>query len=201
MNQKVTQQLGFFIDVSRCSGCRACQVACQDKNNLDTDRAFRRVHEVRSGEFIPIGESAAYRHNVFAYAMSVSCNHCDDPICVKNCPTTAMTKRAEDGIVFVDSSKCIGCGYCAWSCPYGAPQMNQETKQMSKCDFCFDLLTKNQSPACVDACPLHVIEFGLIDELRKEHGALCDVKGLPASQTTKPNLVIKPHENHQTGEN
>lgn len=191
--EKVAKQLGFYVDFSRCSGCRACQVACQDKNNLDTDRLFRRVSEVRGGGFIPTGKNNAYENNVFAFTMSISCNHCDDPICVKNCPTTAMTKRAEDGVVFVDTNKCIGCGYCAWSCPYGAPQFNQATGQMSKCDFCLDLQAIGEPPACVGACPLNVLDYGPIDELREKYGTLCDAKGLPSSNITKPNLVIKPH--------
>ncbi len=189
----MSKQLGFFIDLSRCSGCRACQVACQDKNNLDTDRLFRRVTEVHGGGFAPTGVHGAYQNNVFAYTLSIACNHCSNPICVKNCPTTAMTKRAVDGVVYVDTNKCIGCGYCAWSCPYGAPQLNTKTGQMSKCDFCIDLQAKGEPPACVGACPLNAIEFGPIDVLRKKHGTLCDVKGLPSSSITQPNLVIKPH--------
>ena len=191
--KKVKKQLGFFVDISRCSGCRACQVACQDKNNLDTDRRFRRVTEVRGGSFITTGTNNAYQNNVFAFTMSISCNHCDDPICVKNCPTTAMTKRLEDGVVFVDTKKCIGCGYCAWSCPYGAPQFNKDTGQMSKCDFCIDLQAKGEPPACVGACPLGVLDYGPIEELREKYGTLRDCKGLPDSSITQPNLVIKPH--------
>lgn len=117
------KQLGFFIDSSRCSGCKACQVACKDKNNLEVGRRFRRVYEVKGGSFIPTGQGGV-SNNVFAYTLSISCNHCADPVCTKNCPTTAMHKRPGDGIVRVDTDKCVGCGYCAWSCPYGAPQLN-----------------------------------------------------------------------------
>ncbi len=170
-------------------------VACKDKNDLASDRAFRRVYEVRGGGFQPDG--VAWSHNVFAYTLSLSCHHCSDPICVTNCPTTAMTKRAEDGVVVVDTSKCIGCGYCAWSCPYSAPQMNTASGQMSKCDFCIDLLAKGEDPVCVATCPLEAIKYGDINDLRKEYGTLADVLGLPDSKLTKPNLVIKAHQGAQ----
>ena len=187
----MSKQLGFFIDSSLCSGCKACMIGCKDKNDLDSSRAFRRVYEVRGGGFQPEGNGWA--NNVFAFTLSISCNHCSDPICVKNCPTTAMTKREEDGVVVVDKTKCIGCGYCAWSCPYSAPQFNAATGQMSKCDFCIDLLAKKEDPVCVATCPLEAIKYGDIEELRKKYGSLADVKGLPDSSLTRPNLVVKPH--------
>ena len=101
------KQLGFYIDSSRCSGCKACQVACKDKNNLEVGRRFRRVYEVNGGNFIPTGQGGV-SNNVFAYTLSISCNHCADPICTKNCPTTAMHKRPGDGIVRVDTDKLRG---------------------------------------------------------------------------------------------
>lgn len=189
------KQLGFYIESSLCSGCKTCQVSCKDKNGLDDGRAFRRIYEFRGGGFAEAGKG--YVNNVFAYTMSISCNHCSDPICVKNCPTTAMTKRREDGVVVVDTTKCVGCGTCAWSCPYGAPQMNKATGQMSKCDFCIDLQAKGEDPVCVAACPLNAIKYGPIEELRAKYGTVADARGLPSSSITKPNLVIRPHQGAQ----
>ncbi|AWH88336.1 DMSO/selenate family reductase complex B subunit [Limnobaculum parvum] len=192
------KQLGFFIDSSLCSSCKACQVACKDKNDLEVGRRFRRIYSLTGGGFIDNG-SGAYQNNVYSYNLSIACNHCDDPACVKNCPTTAMHKREGDGIVRVNTDKCIGCGYCSWSCPYGAPQMNKQTGQMSKCDFCVDLQAQGEPPVCVATCPLGAIKFGPIEELRKQYGVLSEVRGLPSSAITKPNLVIKAHSGAEEG--
>ncbi|EPP0955787.1 DMSO/selenate family reductase complex B subunit [Cronobacter dublinensis] len=193
------EQLGFFIDSSRCSGCKACQVACKDKNDLEVGRRYRRVYEVNGGGFTPTGEGGLI-NNVFAYTLSVSCNHCADPISTRNCPTTAMHKRPGDGIVRVNTDKCVGCGYCAWSCPYGAPQRNTHTGQMSKCDFCIDRLARGEVPVCVATCPLGAIQFGPVARLRAQYGTLSEVQGLPPSSLTRPNLVIKPHQGAQQEE-
>lgn len=186
------EQLGFFIDSSMCSGCKACQVACKDKNNLEVGRRFRRVYEVSGGEFEE-DKNGALINTVYAYTLSISCNHCKEPVCVKNCPTQAMHKRPKDGIVRVNTDRCVGCGYCSWSCPYGAPQMNHEQGQMSKCDMCVDRLAEGKRPICVDTCPLNAIKFGPIRELREKYGSLSEVKGMPSSERTHPNLVIKPN--------
>jgi anaerobic dimethyl sulfoxide reductase subunit B (iron-sulfur subunit) len=184
-------QLGFYINQARCTGCKACVVACKDKNDLDVGVNFRRVYPYESGDYVTNGD--AIQPNVQAYFFSISCNHCTDPKCVKNCPTGAMNKRKEDGVVSVDPAKCAGCRYCVWSCPYGAPQYNEKIGKMTKCNFCIDLLAKGEDPACVGACPMRAIEYGPIDELRKKYGDVADIKGLPSSSITKPNLVINAH--------
>lgn len=185
-------QLGFYIDQSQCTGCKTCVMACKDKNDLEAGRMYRHVYESTGGSFAPSGH--AYTNNVYTYWTSISCNHCAEPRCVENCPTGAMHKRKEDGVVLVDTEKCVGCRYCVWSCPYEAPQYNEQEGKMSKCDFCIDLIEKGEDPACVAACPYGVIEYGPIDELRQKYGDLADIKGLPSSKLTKPNVIFKPHK-------
>lgn len=185
-------QMAFYVNQQVCMGCKTCQVSCKDKNDLKVGQLWRRVYEVEGGGYSVVGD--AVYSDVQAYYLSISCNHCQDAPCVKNCPTGAMTKRAEDGIVFVDQSLCIGCRYCSWACPYGAPQFNPDSGKMRKCDFCLDLQQKGQSPACVEACPVRALEYGPLDELQKKHpDATAALKGLPDPSLTKPSVLYSPH--------
>jgi anaerobic dimethyl sulfoxide reductase subunit B len=185
------KQLAFYVDLSACIGCKACQMACKDKNDLEVGRLYRRVYEVDGGEWVQNGP--AWRSTVFAYYVPLACNHCQKPICVEVCPTQAMTKR-EDGVVLIDAEKCIGCRYCEWACPYGAPQFNEALGKMTKCNFCVDLIDNGESPACVGACPMRAIEFGALDELRAKHGAVNEVYPLPSAVETDPAVVFTPHD-------
>lgn len=102
-------QLGFFVDVSKCSGCKTCAVACKDAHNLPVGMNFRKVHEYAGGNWKQAADGS-WTQDVFGYYVSLGCNHCSDPACVKVCPTKAHHKRAEDGLVVIDATKCIGCG-------------------------------------------------------------------------------------------
>ena len=145
------KQFAFYFDSASCSGCKTCQAACKDKYNLEVGILWRRIYEITGGDWKKEGH--AWRPNLFAYNVSISCNHCEDAICIKNCPTAAMHKR-KDGIVHVDESKCIGCRYCEWACPFGAPQYDAERGVMSKCTLCSDYLEEDKLPVCVSACPM-----------------------------------------------
>lgn len=184
------KQYAFYVDSSNCSGCKTCQAACIDKNNLDRGVLWRRVYEINEGEWVKNGN--AWVHKLLAYNVSLSCNHCEDALCVKNCPTTAMHKD-KGGIVTVDENKCIGCRYCEWSCPYGAPKYNEKKGVMSKCNFCIDYLEEDKEPACVAACPMRVLEFGELKELQKKYGSQNEIYPMPVSSLTNPSIVIKPH--------
>jgi anaerobic dimethyl sulfoxide reductase subunit B len=191
----MAKQYGFYFDSSSCMGCKACQVACKDKNDLPVGMNWRRVLQYGNGGWVPQGKFYVPT-STFVYSLSMACNHCENPACVNVCPTTAMSKRA-DGIVLVNQDLCIGCRYCEWACPYSAPQFNEAKGVMTKCNFCEDLLAQGQNPACVDACPMRAIEFGEITELRAKHGTMSEIEPLPAASVTKPNLVVTPHRHAQ----
>lgn len=188
----MAEQMGFVTEQDHCIGCKACQVACKDKNELEVGQLWRQVTEIEGGTYYE--EGAALRSNIYAYWTSLSCNHCADPKCVKNCPTGAMHKRTEDGVVLVDQEKCIGCKLCSWSCPYGAPQFNDKLGKMGKCNFCLDLQKQGKDPACVSACPTRALHYGKLDELKKKYTGINTTKGLPDPTITNPSLVITPHK-------
>ncbi len=161
----MTKQMAFYFDASACNGCKACVVACKSKNQLPVGINWRRVTEYGGGSWIPDPEDPKrlQPNNIFAYSVSISCNHCENPICMESCPTAAISKR-DDGVVLIDDSKCIGCRYCEWACPYGAPQFDAAAGVMTKCNFCEDLLAEGESPYCVSACVMRALDYGELSE-------------------------------------
>lgn len=183
-------QYGFYFDSSRCTGCRTCEMACKDYKDLTTDIAFRHVYDCEGGQWEE-GADGAFTQTCFVYHVSLSCQHCDDPACVKVCPTTAMHKDEETGLVSVDADKCIGCGYCHMACPYNAPKVDREKGHSVKCDGCAERVAEGKAPICVDACPLRALDFGPIDELRSTYEGTDSVPPLPEASYTSPNIVVK----------
>lgn len=191
----MAKQMAFYFDASACIGCKACQVACQDRNNLPPDILWRRVFTYGGGGWVQQG-STFVPNNLFRYYLATACQHCENPVCRDVCPTAAISKR-DDGIVLIDTDKCIGCRYCEWACPYGAPQFNEEAGVMTKCDFCYDLQDQGLNPACVDACVMRCLDFGELEELRQKYGDLAGIEPLPEADMTYPALVITPHKHAQ----
>lgn len=186
----MAKQLGFHVDAAFCGGCKTCQIACKDRASLPVGQLFRKVVEYQDGGWVKVGNT--WRENISAYWLSISCNHCEDPACVRVCPTEAMHKRAEDGLVIVNQERCVGCQSCVWACPYDAPQYNHETGKTGKCDGCADRLAQGQRPVCVDACPYQLITMADLDQIEKEKGGTAAIRHLVAPTVTKPSLRINP---------
>ena len=189
----MANQKAFYFDANQCTGCKACQVACKDKWDLEVGVTWRRVAEFTSGEWV-VNNDGTFTQNVTSYYTSVACNHCEGAPCVDVCPTGAMVKR-EDGLVVIDQDACIGCRYCEWTCPYGAPQFSAKLGVMTKCNGCYDAVDAGEQPACVMACPSRALGFGELEELRATYGNVAAVAPLPSADITQPSLVIKPHRN------
>lgn len=175
------ERVGFLYDATRCIGCKACQVACKEKNKLGTGDFFRRVETLE----ITSGEDQVKVH------FSGACNHCEEPACVAVCPTGAMY-IAEDGTVQHNDALCVGCGRCVHHCPYGAPSLNKATGYAQKCGACSTLRREGRNPACVDACLTRALRFGPLEELQQAGGEPCDgLPFLPSSAQTKPALLVR----------
>ena len=193
------KQYGFFVDSVKCTGCKTCSVSCKDEKDQDIGPKFRRVYEYGGGIWKKDGNT--WTQDVFNYYLSISCNHCDEPTCVAGCPTGAMHKRKEDGLVVVNQDACVGCRYCEMRCPYGAPQFDAEKKVMSKCDGCFERVAEGKKPVCVDSCPQRALDFDEIQVLRERYGQQNAIAPLPNPSMTKPNLVVKAHaDSRPTGD-
>lgn len=173
---------GFYYNQRHCIGCGTCQIACKDKNGLPIGLLFRRVYTFETGSY----------PDVSVYHFAATCNHCEKPICVKVCPTEAMSKDLTDGTVQHNQSMCIGCQYCVNSCPYGNPKYLPNLMIASKCDACVRLRNSGDEPACVAACPTRSLKFGSYEDLLAKYPEATDrLPILPDPQITEPSLLIQ----------
>ena len=213
-------KLGLVVDLDTCVGCHACAVACKEWNGKSLMAGgapdynpygaqpsgvwFNRIrhYEVLSNESLspaPVaGKQGCSSHLPMTSKtvnVPMSCMHCEDADCVTVCPTGASYKRAEDGIVMIDPEKCMGCNYCAWACPYGARELDEDEGVMRKCTLCVDriydqaLPEEDRQPACVLACPAHARHFGDFDDPASKVSILSlqrDGQGLMDSLGYKP---------------
>ncbi len=173
------KQHGFYFNADNCIACHACEAACSEKNDNPAHIAFRSVGFVEGGTY-----PSYQRLNI-----SMACNHCDNPVCLKGCPTRAYTKFAEYGAVLQDPDICFGCGYCTWVCPYNAPQLDPVKGQVSKCNMCVDRLEVGLKPACVSACLGKALDFGVIENIPEGRSqARAEIPGFPRPDITHPNI-------------
>lgn len=168
----MAQQLGFHHDMRRCTGCRACLMACRDNRRLEPGLKWREVYAY------PEGQGRHY--------LSVACNHCAEPECVRVCVSGVFSKRM-DGVVVQETARCTGCRICMLTCPHGAPKFSPRDRKVTKCDFCTDRLDQGLEPACVSACPTQALSVIDIKTFAQE-GALASVPGFPGSDVTSPSV-------------
>lgn len=131
---------GFKIELKKCVGCKACEMACKVRFDLPVGDRRRRVYTKESGTY----------PNTRLLFVSMACNHCSSPACVAACPKGALTRDEELGIVKHDKALCVGCRRCEWACPYGAITPNSVTGKVDKCEACYD---QPGGPACAANCP------------------------------------------------
>lgn len=132
-----------------CIGCKSCEVQCRHLHKGGPGTCFCRVLDVYQ-------DDTDRPRQKFIYT---SCFHCKKPWCVKACPTGAMRRRTEDGIVYVESDVCVGCKACIEACPWTVPQWNAQTGKVNKCDLCKDRIDQGLKPACVTTCAMSCLYF------------------------------------------
>ena len=169
------EQYRFHFDMTKCIGCRSCEVACNEQNGNPADLRWRRIGEIEGGTW----------PNTDRFYLSMGCNHCLSADCLKGCPVNAYKKDPATGIVLHSAEACIGCQYCVWNCPYSVPQFNPERGVVGKCDMCHGRLTDGLEPACVHACPENAIEIEIVDQLEwRSDYAAANAPGMPSAGHT-----------------
>lgn len=166
------EQYAFQVELDKCTGCKACVVACHTLNGLDEDEAWRDVGLLEAG-------------NGFQQTVTTACHHCLDPECMNGCPVGAYEKEEDTGIVRHLDDQCIGCEYCVLKCPYDVPKYSHARGIVRKCDMCHQRLADGEAPACVQACPTEAISIIKIDTaaLRAKNSFL---PGTPDPAITSP---------------
>jgi len=171
----------MLIDVSKCIGCRACQVACKQWHELPAEETTNRGTYENPPDlsadtwtkviFKEYGDNGTLRW----LFRKEQCMHCTDPACVNVCPTGALQRHPSLGFIVYNRHRCSGCGYCVEFCPFLIPRMDKESNKLlgsgrmgGKCDFCFDRVSNGLEPACAKACPTGAIKFGERDDLIRE---------------------------------
>ena len=160
-----------LIDTSTCIGCKACEVACQEWNDLPSTKT------VQDGSYQTLPTMNAVFWNLikfnevevdgqFAWLMRKDqCMHCADPGCLKACPAPGAIVQYSNGIVDVNPEQCIGCGLCETGCPFDVPRFSQQTGKMAKCTLCVDRSQVGLEPACVKSCPTGCLHFGTKEDM------------------------------------
>ncbi len=169
------KQYAFLVNMDKCIGCFTCAMACKNFYHQPKNVAWRNVY--------PVSEEI-YPHRDRAF-MSLSCNHCEHPACLKACPVRAYTKREEDGVVIQNNDRCIGCTNCIRSCPYGAPKYDSELKKAVKCDLCHIRLDAGLNPVCTKSCPTGALSLVDINNLN-EPNAVQYPEGFPRMKKVNP---------------
>ncbi len=169
-------QVGILIDTTRCIGCRACQLACKQKNglpadaaNLPANRTFPEALSDTTFTLIDFRRTGGSETKPVFTTVKKQCMHCLEPACASVCPVGAIQKTARGPVVY-DPEKCMGCRYCMAACPFGIPKFEWDSAnpRIRKCEMCNDLIEQGKQPACVAACPTQALVFGTRAELVAE---------------------------------
>lgn len=147
---------GFIFDCDLCVNCKACSAACILENSFNVKPRSVITFNSEISAIFPV------------LNLSIACNHCEIPVCMNGCPSSAYFRESSSGAVIVDDKKCIGCRYCIWNCPYDAPKFDPDKRVIGKCHLCYSRTGSGIMPACADACPTGALRFGDIEDIKNE---------------------------------
>ena len=167
----------LIVDSSRCVGCYACLVACQNQNELADDSSYIRFEEKETGQYPKV------KHVI----TPLQCMHCAEAPCVPICPTGASAKDKETGLTLVNREKCIGCRRCVIACPYNSRHYLKDSGIVQGCNLCISLLKEGREPACVSTCLTKARLFGDLEDPKGDFA-----KMLPKAKPLRPDLKTQP---------
>ena len=194
---------GMGIEIDKCIGCSRCVEACKTENGVPDEPFYFRTwieryvitrdHGVIVESINVKGKAAKGtpqedRDVIRTFFVPKLCNHCIHPPCVQVCPVGA-TFSTKDGVVLVDSERCLGCRYCIQACPYGARYLHPKTRVADKCTFCYHRVVKGLQPACVEVCPTQARVFG---DLKSKASRLVRFTRMNKIHVLKPQLNTEP---------
>jgi formate dehydrogenase iron-sulfur subunit len=165
-SQRESIEVAKLIDVSRCIGCKACQAACLEWNDLREEvgvnvGVYDNPHDLTENTWTLMRFTEIDVDGRFEWLIRKDgCMHCDDPGCLKACPAPGAIVQYKNGIVDFISQNCIGCGYCVKGCPFNIPRISKKDAKAYKCSLCSDRVAVGQAPACAKVCPTQAISFG-----------------------------------------
>jgi formate dehydrogenase iron-sulfur subunit len=175
VRQAATGTVAKLIDVTKCIGCKACQTACMEWNDLRDDvgnnvGVYDNPRDLtdRSWTVMRFTEYENPNGNLEWLIRKDGCMHCEDPGCLKACPAPGAIVQYTNGIVDFQEENCIGCGYCVTGCPFNIPRISKRDHRAYKCTLCSDRVAVGQEPACVKTCPTGAIMFGTKDDMRHQ---------------------------------
>jgi len=171
------EEVAKLIDTTKCIGCKACQVACSEWNELRDEvghnhGTYDNPHDLSAETWtlMRFTEHENTAGNLEWLIRKDGCMHCADPGCLKACPSPGAIVKLANGIVDFNQDHCIGCGYCITGCPFDVPRISQKDHKAYKCTLCSDRVAVGLEPACVKTCPTGAIVFGSKEDM-KEHAA------------------------------
>ncbi|QJD30609.1 formate dehydrogenase subunit beta [Methylococcus geothermalis] len=169
--QRQTTEVAKLIDVTKCIGCKACQSACQEWNDLReevgiNEGSYQNPHDLTANSWTLMRFAETEENGTLEWLIRKDgCMHCADPGCLKACPSPGAIIQYSNGIVDFHEENCIGCGYCIAGCPFDIPRLSNKDGKVYKCTLCSDRVSVGLEPACIKACPTQALVFGSKEDM------------------------------------